>query len=211
MIDDVTYIINTHAKYTLPLEKLLDSMLYIPKDRIILVVAGSGLDKAVDLGNGIRMHMVTHNSFDYTGAIALLDQDIPTADHIFFLQDTMEFGFNTDYLIRQANGYALATAVFGGQCNLVLYRRDYLFNPVVVDFIQQRRNLSKLESVHFEGALWKGLDKGKDHYRDATCEIQGEGTPYSDIPRIKEYYGAIDLIKWKANYGQNMHNMIVTP
>lgn len=214
MIRDVTYIINTHGDYGLPLRRLLASMAYIPSDRIKIVRGGSTVGYIDGYTEhrmeSIDVYHVMHDSYDYTGAIALLDDRIPTADHVFFLQDTMEFGMNTDYLIRQANAQHLATAVYGGQCNLVLYRRDYLEHAEIAQYIRQRRNLSKLESITHEGALWKNL-KLKDHYPNSSMQFLGIEKPYSDVDRMKEYYEGVDLIKWKANWGQNMHALVTRP
>lgn len=208
MIDDVTYIINSHARYITPLEKLLDSMSYIPKERIIVVVAESTVrDEVLVFNNGMRVVHVPHNSFDYTGALALFQRSLVTAPYIFFLQDTMEFGMNTDYFIRKAPD-APAVAAFGGQCNLVLYKRDYLEHHK--DWILQRENLSKLDSITFEGRLWH-MTTEKASFANATMEVLGTGNPYKGAERIKEYYHSIDLTKWKANYGQNMNNMITHP
>lgn len=209
MINDVTYIINTHSRYTIPVERLLDSMSYIPKDRIIVVVADSKVrDEVFVLANGMRLVHVSHNSFDYTGAIALFERNLITAPYVFFLQDTMEFGMNTDYFVRKAEDNAPAIAAFGGQCNLVRYRRDFLEHHK--DFILARRNLSKHESIMYEGTLWH-LSTEKASFPNGTMEVQGTGNPYGGAERIKEYYHSVDLVKWKANYGQNMNNMILHP
>lgn len=208
MIKDVTYIINTHSRYILPLENLLESMSYIPKDRIIVVCAESGKDEVLIFDNGMRVVFEYHNSFDYTGAISLLQRDLKTAPYIFFLQDTMEFGMNTDYFIKKAPTNVPCVAAFGGQCNLVLYKRDYLEHHK--DWILQRENMSKLDSIHHEGKLWH-MSSELASFPNSTMQVLGSGNPYGGAERIKEYYDAIDLIKWKANYGQNMHNMIVHP
>jgi hypothetical protein len=209
MIKDVTYIINTHGKYSIPLERLLDSMSYVPKHRIVVVVAESKVrDEILVLPNGIRMVHVPHNSFDYTGAISLFERPVETEPYVFFLQDTMEFGMNTDYFVRKIPIEADAIAAFGGQCNLALYKRSYLESKK--DFILARKDMTKLESIMYEGTLWKIADH-KVSYHNSTMEVQGSGNPYGGAERIKEYYAAIDLIKWKANYGQNMNNLILHP
>src|SRR6476660_7161999 len=104
MIKDVTYIINTHSGYRVPLDKLLDSMAYIPSDRIIIVSADNPTTFVVDSWHANRLQPiltlhVDHNSFDYTGVLAMQDYGLETAEHVMFVQDTMEFGMNTDYLV----------------------------------------------------------------------------------------------------------------
>lgn len=216
MIKDVTYIINTHNGYSEPLKRLIASMSYIPSDRIIIVSADNPTTFVVNAWyGGVERHEpimalhVDHNSFDYTGAIAMQDFGLETADHVFFLQDTMEFGMNTDYLIKKADPSVEATAVFGGQCNLVLYRADYLMSHTMWQFIQNQRNISKLSSIQYEGWLFH-LSENKGSY-PGTIHMQGIEYPYSNVPRMKEYYDGVDLVKYKANWGQNMHDLVVRP
>jgi hypothetical protein len=208
MIYDVTYVVNTHSNYAIPVEVLMDSMIPIRASEILIVIADGGEDSITCMGNGMRIMRVKHNSFDYTGAIAIIAENIPTADHVMFIQDTMQFGLNTDKLVRIARDDVPATAAFGGQCNLVLYRRDYLEKQQ--KYIFERRNLSKLDSIMHEGTLWK-MTTEKASYPNGTMEVLGTGNPYGGATRIKEYYAALDIIKWKANYGQNMNNLILHP
>lgn len=214
MIEDVTYVINTHGDYGKPLERLLDSMAYIPSDRIVIVRGGATTAFVYDEFYGTRLQPiltveVDHDSYDYTGVLAMQDYGIPTADHVFFLQDTMEFGMNTDYLVRSANADAEATAVYGGQCNLVLYRADYLMSQTMWQFIQNQRNISKLASIQYEGWLFHLAERKGAYVGDLF--MRGIEYPYSDVPRMKEFYSGIDLVKWKANWGQNMHALVTRP
>ena len=121
----------------------------------------------------------------------------------------MEFGMNTDYLVRQADPDVDATAVYGGQCNLALYRADYLLSHTMWKFIQDRRNMSKLDSIFFEGKLVHLTTNAKAYPGD--LQMLGVEYPYSNVPRMKEYYSGIDLVKWKANWGQNMSNLVTRP
>lgn len=205
---DLTYIIHSHVGYGIALARLIQSAQYIPKDRMMIILSGAS-DSYMYTHRGYLTLSTSDQSFDHDGIIAVVQKQLPLkTDHVLFLQDTMEIGWNTDYLARHVDPKIPATAAFGGQCNLVVYRVDYLLHHK--NWIIQRRNLSKHESVQYEGMLWK-MTSEHASFPNSTCEILGEDTPYSDVPRIKEYYPALDIIKWKANYGQNMHAMITRP
>lgn len=211
---EIGYIISSHARYAIPLGKLLMSMAYIGygKPFIYMVIADSEYDQRMVFENTIIRH-VTHNSFDYTGLIEFVQERPYFPDHIFTLQDTMEFSDATHDLIMDGiDPDAYATAVYGGQCNLVAYRYDYLLARD--DFILAQRNHSKQESILHEGALWKTApDNKRGHYNNSHLYVKPDYEyPYgTDVPRLVEYYTAIQLIKYKANHGQNMHNLIVEP
>lgn len=209
---DVGYIISSHKAYEIPLNKLVDSMFVsgVTPGNIFVAVGGYTEYKEVIEGN---WYNVDHNSFDFTGLIEFLQQDAWTPEYVMTLQDTMEFTEQTHALVMDGVDVTKeAIAVFGGQCNLVLYSSDYLYT--VRDFIFAHKDMSKLESIRQEGILWKMLpDNRRGHYNNGTMDvIATEAYPYdTNIPRIVERYNAIQLLKYKANYGQNMNNLITEP
>lgn len=209
MIERPLFLINSHVGYDVALQQLLDSISNIPPQDIMIVIGGDTREYVLLLPDDKRVFHVTHDSFDYTGLIKLLNTSIINQyTHVFCLQDTMLCGENTYNLICSASSNSLAIAAFGGQCNLVLYRTDYLKSQR--DFILSCRNCTKLESIHYEGALWK-MTSDKISFPNSTIsEDRQLYYPYNETPRIKEYYHAVDITKYKANYGQNMNNLIET-
>lgn len=224
----IGYLINSHGDYAEPLRRLLRTLVSagIP-DEDVLVVSG-GHREPVPLriveapGFSYKAYRVDHDSWDYTGLIELVTP--PTFGtvwefernhtHFFCLQDTMEFGLRTSALVSDADPDKWATAAFGGQCNLVLYKREYLW--AMRQFILGQRNRTKLESIEYEGALFKMLAQNLSRrheasFANATHAVLDKDRPYSDVERIKEYYAGVDIIKWKANWGHNMHDMAVKP
>jgi hypothetical protein len=218
----IGYLINTHAGYLAPLKRLLETITAagVEPERVLIVSGGNlihGIPR-VQRFLGYSLLEVEHDSWDYTALIELLmfancGGEFFENTHFFCLQDTMEFGLRTDELLATADPEKWATAAFGGQCNLVLYRKDYLV--AMRFFILARRNGSKEQSIEHEGALWKMLTQNLSHRHEGAFpgahEVTGKGKPYSDVERIREYYPGVDIVKWKANYGQNFNAMVVRP
>jgi hypothetical protein len=213
---NVGYLISTNVNYLVPLNRLLDSMLAngVAPERIKIASGGNvlrGIPKMEDFG-GCDLIEVEHNSFDYTALIELMM--VPAFcqfSHYFLLQDTMEFGPRTDELIKkecEEFPEVDSIAAFGGQCNLALYSFNYLH--ALKSYILSLRNLTKLMAVQLEGSLWR-MAKTKRSFPNSACDVVGRGNPYGGAERIKEYYAGVDVVKWKANWGQNMDKMEVRP
>jgi len=202
-------LVASHQNYTIPLERCIKSLAAFG-DRVIVI--GGYSEQRVTIAHGSVCIEAAHNSFDYTGLIEVVNHPALIAGwtHVLCLQDTMEASPLTLDLAMSANRDAACVAACGGQCNLVLYRVDHLMERQV--FIREQSNLSKLSSIHHEGSLWKTCDESRrDVFCGSGCLQIGHGTPYSDVPRIKEYYPALGIVKWKANWGHNMHALIEAP
>lgn len=199
MIKSLCYLISSNASYAEPLKRLRRSM---SLDYEAFIVVG-GCKNVGWVGD---YRMVSHDSFDYTALIDFVDSDFDfKPSHVFLLHDTMEFTPETDALIRQADPDMDATAaVDGGQCNLCLFRTDYLMTKR--EQILKMRNCTKLEAVQFEGVLWKDAPK-RAVYPNATVDVLGEEKVYGGLPRRIEFYRSVGIRKFKASYGQDMENI----
>jgi len=179
MIERITYLISSSIGYDEPLRVLLATMAHIPDDR-----------KRVSVGQ----------SWDYTALIDALD-DMP-AGHVFLLHDTMELDPDSERLISQADPDMEVTAAYPGcQCNLGLYRSDYLLSQA--DYIRGLRDCTKLRAIQEEGGLWRRAKK-RAVYPGAECIRAGVSRPYGGAERLKEIYTAVGITKHKANHGQTM-------
>jgi hypothetical protein len=194
----VNYIINSHIAYKDALDNLLASMSYIDPSRYKIVIGGAKERVVVD--NRIY---VTHNSFDFTGIIDMLRYGWELGNWIMCLQDTMQFNPDTDALINHFDAKKSAIAVFGGQCNLVTYHRSVIEG--YAGFFLENINLSKKQSIDFEGYPYKLLPENERGSYYSNCEVIGTTRlPNGNVDRIIERYTAINLLKYKANYGQTM-------
>ena len=174
---DPTYLISTAPTFSLPFSTLVESL------------RAAGITKWVSFEG---------NSFDYTTIIGVLEKNKDVGSHVVLLHDTMEVSPETPSLVEQADPESGAVAAFGGQCNLGLYRMDYLVSRC--DEILALKNCTKREAIDFEGRLWRECPT-KTSYPNAAC-IEGEWSKrYGGANRIREFYPAMGIIKWKSNNG----------
>lgn len=212
---NLAYIISSHVEYQSPRRILVKSMLDcgIDPTRIVVVVGGGGLPDNVGEGQPEEVR-VDYNSYDFTGMIWVtesLDRLLPETDRFVFLHDTMVFGERSDELFNSTQEDSWATAAESdAQCNLVCYHRDYLKSRAYD--IQALKNCDKTTAINFERHFWRSCpEKHRYLYPRAECIPLGEDHPYGGSLRRKEYYPAVDITKWKANWGQPVENPIVEP
>ena len=204
-------LVNSHTDYQAALVLLLHTLRGWPD---IAVVQGGYKETGGLVLRDVPVTKATHDSYDCTSLIELIRDSsgiLPGCTHVLCLQDTMQAGSRTLPILRSWRPKEFkAHAAWGGLCNLVIYERDYLESKA--EFINQQRNHSKLDSIKLEGSLYHQVP---DHLRTGLLhcgrpETRGIHHPYNDTPRLLEYYRCLDLIKWKANYGQNMQALITT-
>lgn len=205
------YLISSHVGYVGPLKRILKSMEYISGTRKLVSVGGYNGNShvRVDFDNdGPSIMYSNHNSFDYTALIDWLDTIARYTDatHVFLLHDTMELRPQTDDLISHADTTMDATAAFdGGQCNLCLFRTDWLMQNR--DRILAMRNCTKEQAVAFEGVLWKDAPR-RALFDDARCEVLSEKVVYAGgLKRRTELYTSVQILKYKASWGQEMETI----
>lgn len=197
MIPSFCYLISSNVAYQEPLKRLLGSM-SVSHDHFV-VIGG-----CKDTGCVLNYRIVNHDSFDYTALIEFLDFE-KQPSHVFLLHDTMEFTAETDALVRSADPEMDATAAVDGcQCNLGLFRTDYLLTKRAE--ILKMRNCTKLEAVQFEGVLWKDAPK-RAVYPNGTVDVVSETAVYGGAIRRTERYNALKLFKHKSSWGQEMETI----
>lgn len=195
-LSDIAIVVNSHARYSLPLMSLL-STLEPHFTQTAVYVAGAETVRSIRY-NHVDFEYVMHNSFDFTGMIEYARRE-DARPYVFFLQDTMVVDIDFYEKIRNINPGDEATAAFGGQCNLVMYRTDYLQKRA--HEMPMFLNCSKKQSIDAEGWFWKTAQR-KGAYPGGMVEDRAEIFPYSDAPRIREFYHGVGVTKYKANYGQ---------
>lgn len=203
MIDSVGYIISSNINYEQPLQYLLNSMSNV--DRMVVIGGFNSRHASSDK----RLVWVSHNSYDYTGIIEFLEHTFDFHSHVFMLHDTMEFGEKTDELIRTADPEMYVTSVWGGQCNLGLYRVDYLLS--LKNTILSWKNCSKQDAIKYEGLLYELCPIEHRQSYPGTYSVIGEDSVYGGESRIIEYYDGVQIKKYKANWGQKGSGEIIRP
>jgi hypothetical protein len=200
MINRVGYLISTNINYTAALERLLKSMEFINKGDVFIVSGGHSSPMYFMREDGYQEWHVTHNSFDYTALICLIENQWPLPDHIFLLHDTMELGERADGLIKSAPADLQAFAVWQGFCNLMLLRTEYANSRAKE--ILALKNCTKQHAVDAEGFLWRTLNTPSAHY-PGECLIKYSDLVYHGAQRRVVYYTGVDITKYQANWGQN--------
>jgi len=206
MSNRVTYLISSCKGYEAPLARLLASL---PADAHAFVVVGGHERRRPRLSASIAHVEVSHNSYDYTALIEYIEGDWTFFDHLFLLHDTMELGPDAARLIHQAPANAKATAVWGGECNLGLYRADYLHECRAQ--ILGLKNCSKRYAVEMEGFLWRQLPESERASYPGDIAIGEAEQAYAGAERQRVHYAGVDITKWKANWGQTWPPSVVTP
>lgn len=211
MIERLGYPISSHKGYEAPLQRLTMALPYGILTRDVRAVVGGHAERSSGHMIGVEHIYVPHNSFDYTALIDFAEhaEDYPFWTHVFLLHDTMELGPDSDRLIRQADPALKATAVWGGECNLALYRVDYLLQCRAQLF--GLKNCSKHYAVEMEGFLWRQLPDAERGSYPGGIAVGEVSAPYGGVERQCVRYEGVDLTKWKANWGQTWPASVVTP
>lgn len=203
MIEDFVYLISSHVDYAVPRNRLLNSMkpAGISPSRVISVIGGASKDVVFTFGS-LTIIACTHNSFDFTALIGVLDHNLDLPSHIFTMHDTMEVEPRTDEALRNVDPAAKATGVWSWMSNLIMVRTDWLH--ACREQVLALRNCSKLEAVRNEGLLWKIAGDSGAVYPDGAFPLPTSVDPvYGGANRIREYYANVGITKWKANWGQS--------
>lgn len=206
--DSLGYLISTVEGYEGPLQRLLASM---PPLAGVAVVTGRSGQRVTNTARTQVYITVPHNSYDYTALIDLIEHphSYPAWSHVFLLHDTMELGTDSDTLIRQADPALDCVAVWGGECNLCLYRVDYLMRRR--DAILALKDCTKLRAVEAEGFLWRSCPEDRRGVYPGTIQIHGAGQIFGGANRQPITYTGVGITKYKANWGQAWPPNVVTP
>ena len=210
MIERLGYLISSHAAYQAPLQRLLATMrgCLATKDVVAVIAAHPARSIHQIL---VRQIHVPHNSYDYTALIDFVEhaRSYPAWSHVFLLHDTMELGPDSDRLIRNADPSLDVLAVWGGECNLCLYRVDYLLSRR--DAILALKNCTKLQAVESEGFLWRQLPSERRGVYPGDIAIGDEQPIYGGAARVPVTYTGVGITKYKANWGQLWPPSVVQP
>lgn len=210
----IGYIVSTNIMYmdvTLP--KLLASMekIGIPHSDVVIFVGRHGhyLDKRLD--HCYRHVYLPYGGFEKTALIGATEVDLPFS-HAFLLHDTCVVGERFHERIQNGTNLdADVTSTNNALCDFGAYRVAFLKH--IAPYLHRLKDMTKHTAIAEEGAIYRqhmGITAEYPH-NGRECEIIGHADPYkTGVARMIEYYPAIDMYKYKANYGQtNQSNYIV--
>lgn len=194
----IKFIISTHKNYqteTLPV--LLNSLINtsgIPASEI-LVVSGGWSRYTETVEDGVQYYNVCHNSFDYTGLIHIMANDIKS-DYWFLMHDTCEVGSDFYNKVKSAvsnQAYDHISVDGRGFTNIGLYSWDFLVKSKV--YIMSLLNCNKQRAMFAEQFLFR---MGKSHTFGGSLEFIGVTDRYqTGTMRHILYYKDVDLYKFQ--------------
>lgn len=203
----IGYAISTNVEYldvTVP--RLIQSLYRagIAPDEIAVFVGRASAYETVEHEDGYNEYYFPWGAWEYTALIGATMVELPYS-HIFLLHDTCEVGeaFRRK-IVWNTNKDADITTTNNALCNFGAYRVDFLKS--VSRYLNDLINCDKYTAIQHEGLLYRRRMGVTDEYPcyGAECEIIGERDVYGQgVPRIIEYYPAIDLYKYKANFGND--------
>jgi hypothetical protein len=213
----MAYVVSSHITYTAhSVPRLLASMQRwgVPKDDVFVVVTDSGRE-IVQKGPACTFWYVTHNSLNFSPYVELVnparEKVLAEYDYVFFLMCTTEVG---PRFVELTNSFQGSPDVVGGhrfngseraQCDFGAYKISYVRSQERL-IRETYLNCTGEVNIQFEGCMalyapvrqfypWEGPTMEKVAEPQ---DVYGVGTP-----RITERYHAIDVTKYKANWGQN--------
>lgn len=200
----IKFIISTHKNYqekTLP--SLLESMLELNNipPSYILVVSGGWDEEKKYVENGVNYCCVTHNSFDHTGLIYIVENNIQ-CDYWFLLHDTCVLGpeFYTK-LLKFDKKYDYVMVDGQGYLNIGLFSWKYLIE--IQRYIISLKNCNKKIATLSEKMYVYAGDT--TNFGDEWLIFIGYADVYkTGVFRNILYYPSIDIYKYQANIEENL-------
>lgn len=209
----LAYLVSSHFSYSmLTLPKLLPSMRRagIPRENIFVIVCGCRRDFDM-AGPDCTFWFVRHESRNFCTFVEAVNpaRDLSRFDHVFCLLDTCEagprFGKLSADFDRSLDAVAahplmeerLAMSDIGAYSLAHLRSQAGLIDTFCDAEIQVNYDFEGKMFGLAERRAFYGGDGGRKIYADP-ADIYGTGTL-----RITEHYTAVDLFKFKSNWGQN--------
>lgn len=163
----------------------------------IHVVAG-GFDKAEELKiNGVTIHGVTHNSYDHTALIDVVERDIP-GWWWFVMHATSDVGPNfVNRILEKGFDYEHVAVLEHGWLNMGLMSRPFIEKNA--NYILNLKNCSKMQAILTEQMYWR-MAETRDYYNSVNPNIYaGSREIYQDgMQRQILYLDGCDLYKYQA-------------
>jgi hypothetical protein len=197
------YVIPTNPKYyDLAVPKLLNSL---KTDKKILIAFNNATEYKLesDPNTNITSVHLTHNCYEYAGFVAAAKVLEPT-DYIFLLHDTCEAGPDFVNIIESFpyDKYDHVD-VYDGLCNFGLYKVSLLQQHSAL--VESMKDIDKRKAVVLEKSVHhlpcnKTRFPSRPGLKDYNSLGTNTGVYKTGVVRLTEYYGNIDLYKFKANW-----------
>ena len=215
-INNYTIVINAISPDDPATIKILNS---IPTNISVILVT-QGIDNIKLIKNNIINLSVPHNSIDFTGIIAILEnkflQEKLLNSIIFYTHATTEFGPDFFNLFKPQSTQMLTRKpsmnIGTYEYNKLQSIKSFILNfkssdyPPLEEILKLKLNAIKQEDIIFTKLKVDNVycEKNKIKIKNPT-DVYNTGTQ-----RITEYYTTLDFYKFKANWGQFNRNPILS-
>ena len=206
----------SYAPKTIPVLKnsLLESG--VLEDDILIVEGGHSIRTTLN-ANHI---CVTHNSFDFTSLIEILESNI-VSDFWLLLHDTCRVGKDfISYIQKIDLSYEKSSLCFGlPSMSIGIYSYPYLLKHKDLilsfkneDYTPEGLRLAKIKAIEGEDIIFKLKDVSRGYigYCNRSQMPVDDNWYETQTPTIQEYFLQLDLYKLKKNWGQSGINPIIT-
>jgi hypothetical protein len=196
--------------------KILNS---IPSNISIILVT-QGVDNITLIKNNIINLAVPHNSIDFTGIIAILEnnflQEKLVNSILFYTHATTEFGLNFFNLFKPESTQMLTRKpsmnIGTYEYNKLQSIKSFILNFKSSDYPSNEEILElKLNAIKQEDIIFTILKVDNVYCEKNKIKIKYPSDVYNTgTQRITEYYTTLDFYKFKANWGQFTESPILT-
>lgn len=198
-IEDLRICISTHASDMYRSIPVITNSLFrngIHPDQIHITAGGFDTSQTMEI-NRVKIHCVTHNSYDHTALIDIVENNIP-GWWWFVMHATSEAGPQfVDRILQKGFDCEHVAVLEFGWLNMGLMSRSFIEKNA--NYILNLKNCSKMQAILTEQMYWR-MAKTRDYYNEVTPSIYaGHREVYQDgIQRQILYLDGCDLYKYQA-------------
>jgi hypothetical protein len=198
-LEDIRFCISTHVSDMHRSIPVIVNSLFkngITAEQIHITAGGFDKKQTLEINN-VKVHCVTHNSYDHTALIDVAEQNIPgwwwfvmhatSEAGPKFAQRIIEKGFESEHI----------SVLEAGWLNMGLMSRSFIENNY--NYIINLKNCSKMQAILSEQMYWR-MAQTRSYYDPITPDIYaGSREVYQDgIQRQVLYLKGCDLYKYQA-------------
>lgn len=208
IVNKYTIVINAISPDDPASIKILNS---IPSNISIILVT-QGIDNITLIKNNIINLAVPHNSIDFTGIIAILENNFLRGklvnSIIFYTHATAEFGLNFFNLFKPESTQMLtrnpSMNIGTYEYNKLQSIKSFILNFKSSDYPSNEEILElKLNAIKQEDIIFTILKVDNVYCENNKIKIKNPSDVYNTgTQRITEHYTTLDFYKFKANWGQ---------
>lgn len=166
----------------------------ISSKNIIVFIGGCNENK-IEIIDGITYHYVTHNSYDHTAIISIIEENY-VSDYWFCMHDTCEAGkkFYENLLNFKIEYHS--SVLEAGWLNMGMFSQEFIVRNK--EYILKLKNCNKMRAILSE-QIYSRLGDDSFYNSRKNTKIQGKADIYNDdVERLIIYFSDLDLYKYQS-------------